>query len=80
MKMYLYDFLKMFDSTLPVAVYINDEEVPVYEGNLFNLPWWLVDLELNYKGAEDHYPISYRDSFGDEYDNKPGLVIFLKED
>lgn len=79
MKMYLYDFLKMFDgANLNAAVYINDEEEPVYTGDLFGLPWWLVDLELNYK-TEDRYPISYRQNFGDEYDNKPGVVIFLKE-
>ena len=76
MKMYLYDFLKMFDGALPAAVYINDEDDPIYTGPLFDTPWFLVDLELNYEEGE---PISYRDDFGAEYGNKPGLVIFLKE-
>ena len=76
MPMYLYDFLKMFDGSLPVAVYINDEEEPTYTGDLWGLPWWLVDLKLNYE-TEEHYPVSYREKFEND---KPGLVIFVKED
>ena len=78
MTFYLYDFLRMFDAVLPTAVYINDEEVPVWEGSLFNMPWWLTDIALNYE-VDDRYPISYREDFGEEYNHSPGLVIFLKE-
>ena len=75
MKMYLYDFLKMFDSTLPTVVYINDEDEPIYEGSLFNMPWWVAELELNYNNGYGR-PVDYREKFEND---QPGLVIYTKE-
>lgn len=69
------DFLKMFDGSLPVVVYINDEEAPLWEGRLFDIPWWVADLELNYDNGYGR-PVDYRTKFKD---NEPGLVIYTKE-
>ena len=78
-KVKVMDFLKMFDGCLPVIVYVNEEEDPLWDGSLFDMPWWVADLELNFHNENGSNPVDYRDSFGEEYDNKPGLVIFTKE-
>ena len=75
------DFLKAFDGgIIPVIYYAGEDDMPIWEGSLLDTPWWVADLELNYEGAEDGYPISFRDSLGKEYNDRPGLVIIVKED
>ena len=78
-KMKIIDFLRMFDGCLPVIVYVNEEEDPLWEGRLFNTPWWVADLELNYDNENGSNPVDYRESFGKEYNNNPGLVIFAQD-
>lgn len=75
MKMYLYDFLKMFDRSLPAAVYLHDEEDPIWQGRLFDTPWWVAELELDYDNGYGS-PIDYREKFEND---EPGLVIYTKE-
>lgn len=73
--MCLYDFLKMFDGALPAVVYVNDEESPIWEGKLFDAPWWVAELKLNYENGYGR-PVDYREKFEND---KPGLVIYTKE-
>ena len=77
--MKLIDFLKIFDGCgLYVIIYIEDEEDPFWEGSILDIPWYAADMYLT-KGDWGEEPISYRSNLGKEYDNKPGLVICLKD-
>lgn len=76
--MKLSKFLKYTDFIgLSVIIYsANGNEMPLFSGSVLDIPWWIADLKIakpwNKKVEES---ISYRTSLGEEYDNKPGLVI-----
>ena len=74
------DFLRVFDATLYVIVYIGNDD-RVWEGNLSSIPFWVSEYELDldrYK-REGYRPIEYRRSLGPDLDNQPGLIICVKE-
>ena len=75
------DFLKAVDASGCHAVFWmkGEDKEPCWEGPLFDTPWWVAELKLDYKEAEDHLPISYRDSLGIEHNDRPGFVIRVKE-
>ena len=53
----------------------NHKEEPIYTGSLFDMPWWIAELELNYDNGYGR-PVDYREKFEND---KPGLVIYTKE-
>ncbi len=74
------DFLKLVDfENLHLIVYINEEEDPIWEGRQADVPYWLCDLPLD-PSSWGEESVSYRSSLGEEYDNKPGVVICLREE
>lgn len=74
------DILKLMDvAGLRVVYYEDDYEDPLWEGSLFDTPYWVADLELDVEKAEFHEPISFRSSLGKEHNNRPGFVIIVKE-
>lgn len=76
---FVYDFLKAVDALgIKVIYYTNDEEDPIWHGAVDDTPWWIASTELDYENAEDHKPISFRNSLGEEYHNRAGLVILVK--
>jgi len=74
------DFLKGFDGIgLDIVLWCDeDPDDPVWSGSLYDMPYWLLEFELDYEAAEDHKPISFRTSLGEEHRNRPGLVIIVK--
>ena len=68
-KMKVIDFLKVFDGFLPVIYYPNDSEMAIWDGSLFDTPWWVANMPL--------VNVDYREKFKD---NKPGLVITVEEE
>jgi hypothetical protein len=80
--MKIIDFLKVFDATtLKVAIYNSgdNENELIWSGFYADIPWWVADYELETdKEKLDHdSPIDYRLNFNND---KPGLVIIVKED
>lgn len=77
------DFLKAVDGLGCYAVYWlrgDPEDLgPCWEGSLFDTPWWVAELELDYEEAESHQPISFRENLGEEHNNRPGFVFWVKE-
>ena len=75
------DFLKAVDALGCHAVFWmkGEDKEPCWEGPLFDTPWWVAEFELDYEEAEDHLPISFRDSLGENHNNKPGFVFWVKE-
>ena len=63
------DFLRVFDGALPVIYYPDTDEISLWEGSLFDTPWWITDLPL--------VDVSYREKFKND---KPGLVIIVEEE
>lgn len=79
--MKLKDILKIIDfGNLILICYIeDDDDIPLWEGTGFDLPWWVGELYLS-KSEFLARPIDFRSSLGEEYDNKPGFVISLNEE
>ena len=81
--MKLLDWLQVGDFLgLTVVVWVeNDENAPLWSGKYFDIPYWVADMELaDSTGFDaDDVPISYRDSLGEAYNNRPGLVIVVKD-
>ena len=76
--MKLIDFMRLTEDLPYLIIYEeDDDENPLWEGRAFNVPWWVADLELD---NSDPYspPISFRNSLGEDHDNKPGFVISVK--
>ncbi len=63
------DFLKIFDGVLPVRYYPRNEDTFLWEGLLYDTPWWIADLPL--------VNVDYRENFKGE---KPGLVVIVEEE
>ena len=76
---YVMDFLKIFDGAFQVIYYVDGDEDPLWEGSLWNTPWWIANMELDIENAESGQPVSYRNSLGKNYNDKPGLVILVKD-
>lgn len=77
--MKLIDFLKITDlGGLYLVIYVEDDEDPIWTGHSIDIPWWVADHKIapSRWGEES---ISYRTSLGEEYNNKPGFVIFLMD-
>lgn len=76
------DFLEAVDALGCHAAFWTrgEDEEPYWEGSLFDTPWWIARLELDYEEAENHQPISFRESLGEEHNNKPGFVFWVKEE
>ena len=79
--MKLKDILKIVDfGNLILICYIDDDDdIPLWEGIGYNLPWWVGEFYLS-KPEFLERPIDFRSSLGEEYDNKPGFVISLSEE
>lgn len=58
-----------------------DDSEPVWSGNLFDVPYWLLEMKLK-KVLEDRYSISFREDFsgilGEKYKNKPGIIVAIE--
>lgn len=75
------DFLRAFDGDFFYVIYWGEnDDFPIWDGNLSDTPWWVAEMKLDYKKAEDHMPISFRHSLGEKYNNAMGLVICVEED
>lgn len=72
------DFLRALDASF-IAIYYDDND-KLWSGYMSETPFWITELELDYKGAEkdETRPVDYRKSLGEEYDNKSGLIIRVK--
>lgn len=76
--MKLRKWLKITDvMELKAAIYIENEEDPIWKGSAYYIPWWLADLEIADPTLAGE-PISFRTHF-DEDDN-PGVIICLKDE
>ena len=79
--MKLKKWLQMTDIIGATVIIYNEDEWKLYEGSTLSVPYWVADLHLITKEEnEGEPPISFRNSLGKEYDNKPGFVITVKED
>ena len=79
--MKLLDFLKIFDGVpLKVICYIGEDKV--WSGNINDTPWWITLMKLDNKRYEEEgfRPVEYRVSLGENYDDKAGLIICLKDE
>lgn len=81
--MKLIDILRHCDFCgLYAIVYdIEDDEIPMWEGNTSSMPYWVADMYLIEDGDDElleNEAISYRISLGEKYNDKPGLVISVK--
>ncbi len=77
------DFLKAVDALGCHAAYWmrgeSEDMGPCWEGSLFDTPWWVAALELDYEEAECNQPISFRENLGKDHNNRPGFVFWVKE-
>ena len=79
--MKLKKWLQMTDIIGTKIIIYNKEEWKLYEGFALDVPYWIADLHLVTKEEnEGEPPVSYRDSLGKEYNDRPGFVITVKED
>jgi hypothetical protein len=72
------DFLKVVDATCLDAVVWDrdDEETPLWEGHIWDMPWWVAQAELDYKADNEiDKPIEYREALKS---NRAGFVICVK--
>jgi len=78
--MKLIDFMRVTEDLPYLIIYEeHDEENPLWEGNSWDLPWWVADMKLD---DSDPWrpPVSFRHSLGEDHDNKTGFVILVKEE
>ena len=85
--MKLSTWLKFTDTLgLTLIVWTDDqiefnEEEPLYTGSSLALPWYIADMKISWKHVEmGDRPISFRNSLGEKYNNKPGFVILVGEE
>ena len=45
--MLLKDWIKFVFPFIDVVIFSQEEEEPIYEGNIFDIPWWIADCELD---------------------------------
>ena len=57
---------------------MDEKEGPIYEGSAFDLPWWIGEAKITKEAGNSDEPIDFRDSLGNEYNNRPGVVICVK--
>lgn len=79
------DILQMMDAIGTDIVvwgpsYDEDGEEPIWAGSYFDVPFWVSQLELDYKNAEGRPPVSWRSSLGEDHKNRPGFVICVKDE
>ena len=78
--MKIIDFLKVCDGTsLQVIVYGSNSNSPIWDGQLWDIPWRIALLELETDKEKLDYsaPIDYVQNF---HNGEPVLVIIVKED
>ena len=44
--MKLKKLINMFDSLGRIRIYSNEEEDPIYEGSILDIPWWIVEQPI----------------------------------
>ena len=46
--MKLRKLIKFCDPTFPIKIFANDEDEtePIYEGMIFDIPWWITNLKI----------------------------------
>ena len=74
------DFLKIADLTSLDAVVWSkdDDEDPLWEGPIYDMPWWVAQEKLDYNSgneAADNKPIEYR---GVIKSDRAGFIICVK--
>jgi hypothetical protein len=72
------DFLEVADLTsLDAAVWSrDDEDDPLWEGPIWNMPWWVAQAKIDYKADNDiGKPIDYREHLKS---GRAGFVIWVK--
>ena len=57
--MKLKKLIKLFDPLNYIKIFSNtqDEEEPIYEGIIFDIPWWIVELKIPQKLKNGEEPI-----------------------
>jgi len=72
------DFLKVVDTAgLDAVVWDRDDgETPLWEGHIWDMPWWVAQAELDYEADNDvDKPIEYRGALKPD---RAGFVICVK--
>ena len=57
---------------------MDDSDEPLWIGDISDIPWEYVQLHFSDSELVES-PVSYRDNLGNEFGNKPGFVIILKD-
>lgn len=77
------DWIKVVDASPLKALYYvaGDEEFgTIWDGSLYDTPYWVAEMELAEPEELDGYqPIEWRRDLGDDYDNKTGFIITVKD-
>lgn len=72
------DILHFIDFPGFFVIYINDDEEIAWDGFETSIPYWIAEMKLNFDG--DNMPLEYRHSLGEDYKNRAGFVVYLKEE
>ena len=74
--MKLKDWIEIVDPIVDVTIWIENDDEPIFEGNMMDIPWWLIDYEIGRRNDPEEPIYVYAKKHNNGYYN-PCIVINL---